>query len=77
MELGTLLNQNIKVVSEENNHIIKLINISNNMELARFESKEIIYAWGNPGGVMTKEEYNKIIARKELHEINLEMILNE
>ena len=81
MELGTLLNQNIKIVEEVDGRdtIIKLINTSNEMELATIW---VAYAdecdvWLNPGGVMTKEEYDKFIARKELHEINSEMISNE
>ena len=81
MELGTLLNQNIKVVKEVEGHgtTIKFINTSNGMELANIwiDSADECNIWLNPGGVMNEVEYDKIIARKELHEINSEIILNE
>ena len=64
MEIGTLLNQNIKVVKIQDGFetTIKLINISNGMELATIW---IVYAdecdvWLNPGGFMTKEDYDKV-----------------
>ena len=61
MEVGTLLNQNIKVEKEIQGHdtIIRFINISNGMELANIwvESADECELWLNPGGYMTMQSY--------------------
>lgn len=77
MEIGTLLNQNVSVHLEDDGHTVKLFNTTNKMELARFSSESLINCWGNPGGFMTKEDYDKYVSRKELHRINIEMIQDE
>ena len=66
MKLWSLLNQNVDVESEQyiNSfgklcYRIILRNKINKMELAVFESESIITSWGNPGGYMTKEQYDK------------------
>ena len=52
-----LLNQNIKV--EEYGNEIKLINMSNGMELARFSSDNEIHSWINQGWFMNKEQWDE------------------
>lgn len=54
---NTLLNQNIKV--EEYGNEIKLINMSNGMELARFSSDTEIHSWINQGWFMNKEQWDE------------------
>lgn len=81
MKVGTLLNQNIKVEKEIEgyNTTIRFTNTSNGMELANIwiDRADECEVWINPGGFITKEEYDKAIARKELKEINSEIISNE
>lgn len=61
MEVGTLLNQNIKVEKEIEGHstIIRFINTSNGMELANIwvDRADECSIWLNPGGVMNIAEY--------------------
>lgn len=77
-DYGNLLNQNIKIVEEVDGRgtIIKFINTSNGMELANILAlyPGQCHIWINPGGFMTKMDWLKEIARKELHELNAEMI---
>jgi hypothetical protein len=81
VELGTLLNQNIRIEKETQEifDTIKLINTINNMELARIDIQHAdeLDIWINPGGFISKKDYDKYIARKELHKINIEMIQEE
>lgn len=63
MEIGSLLNQNVDVLLEDDGKTVKLINSINNMELARFNSDSVINCWGNPGGFMTMEQYDKYMEK--------------
>jgi len=64
MEIGTLLNQNIKVVKVQSGFetTIKFINTSNEMELATIwvAHADECDIWLNPGGFMTQEDYDKV-----------------
>lgn len=80
-DYGNLLNQNIKVVKEVDGRdtILKFINTSNGMELATIwvYSADECELWVNPGGFMTKMDWLKEKTRKELHELNAEMVNEE
>lgn len=73
MELGTLLNQNIKVVKEVEGHstTIKFINTSNGMELANIwiDRADECNIWLNPGGVMNEAEYYELKLLKTSNEV--------
>ena len=61
MEVGTLLNQNIKVEKEIEgyNTTIRFINTSNGMELANIwiDRADECEVWLNPGGFMSMQSY--------------------
>lgn len=59
MELGNLLNQNIRIEKyvSELGTTISIINNCNDMELAKFKSNEDIDCWINPGWFKNEMEY--------------------
>lgn len=69
-----LLNQHVKVVPNADDTEFSFVNTVNGQELARITSNEPMKIWINKGWFMIKEEWEKAVARKILHQMNSEMI---
>lgn len=68
-----LLNQNIGIEREvhETFDTIKLINTTNNMELARIDVQyaDELDIWVNPGGFMHKEDYDNYMKDEHIYSV--------